>query len=123
MGPDIQTRRVQLRDRFASWTPCTLHERLDKCAAAYGDRPFVITDDRTISYAETAQWSRRLADGLAVLGRAARGPGRHAGGQLLGVHSAEVRDRPDRGGWSWKPLSGCAMSTWPGCSTIGRLVA
>ena len=68
MGPDIQTRRVQLRDRFASWTPCTLHERLDKCAAAYGDRPFVITDDRTISYAETAQWSRRLADGLAALG-------------------------------------------------------
>ena len=43
MGPDIQTRRVQLRDRFASWTPCTLHERLDNCAAAYGDRPFVIT--------------------------------------------------------------------------------
>jgi fatty-acyl-CoA synthase len=68
VGPDIQTRRVQLRDRFASWTPCTLHERLDNCTAAYGDRPFVITDDRTISYAETAQWSRRLADGLAALG-------------------------------------------------------
>ena len=23
--------------------PCTPHERLDNCAAAYGDRPFVIT--------------------------------------------------------------------------------
>ena len=28
----------------------------------------MITDDRTISYAETSQWSRRLADGLAALG-------------------------------------------------------
>jgi fatty-acyl-CoA synthase len=65
---DIATRRARLRDRFASWTPRTLHERLDEGAAAYGERPFVITDERTISYAETAQWSRRLADGLAALG-------------------------------------------------------
>ena len=60
MGLDIATRRAWLRAR--PWTPRTLHERLDECAAAYGPRPFVITDDGTISYAETAPWSRRLAD-------------------------------------------------------------
>ena len=64
----IDQRRAALRERFATWTPRTLHERLDECCAAYGMRPFVITDDRTVSYAETADWSRRLADGLAALG-------------------------------------------------------
>jgi fatty-acyl-CoA synthase len=68
VAPDIQTRRAQLRDRFAAWTPRTLHERLDDCAREYTDRPFVITGERTVSYAETADWSRRLADGLAALG-------------------------------------------------------
>jgi fatty-acyl-CoA synthase len=64
----IDQRRAALRERFATWTPRTLHERLDECCAAYGMRPFVITDDRTVSYDETADWSRRLADGLAALG-------------------------------------------------------
>jgi fatty-acyl-CoA synthase len=64
----IETRRARLRERFAEWVPRTLHERLDDCAAEYGDRPFVITDEQTISYAETADWSWRLADGLAALG-------------------------------------------------------
>jgi fatty-acyl-CoA synthase len=64
----IDQRRAALRERFASWTPRTLHERLDECCTAYGMRPFVITDDRTVSYDETADWSRRLADGLAAAG-------------------------------------------------------
>jgi fatty-acyl-CoA synthase len=65
---DIGTRRAQLRERFAEWVPRTLHGWLDACAREYGDRPFVITDERTISYAETAEWSQRLADGLVALG-------------------------------------------------------
>jgi fatty-acyl-CoA synthase len=64
----IDQRRSALHERFATWTPRTLHERLDECCAAYGMRPYVITDDRTVSYDETADWSRRLADGLAVMG-------------------------------------------------------
>ncbi|HEX4255836.1 MAG TPA: AMP-binding protein [Streptosporangiaceae bacterium] len=68
MALGIETRRARLRERFAEWVPRTLHERLDDCAAEYGDRPFVITGERTISYAETADWSCRLADGLAALG-------------------------------------------------------
>jgi fatty-acyl-CoA synthase len=65
---DIEMRRQELRERYAEWVPRTLHERLDDCAAQYGMRPFVITDERTVSYAETADWARRLADGLAALG-------------------------------------------------------
>jgi fatty-acyl-CoA synthase len=68
VAPGIEKRRQELRERFTEWVPRTLHERLDDCAAQYGDRPFVITDERTISYAETAAWSRRLADGLVSLG-------------------------------------------------------
>jgi fatty-acyl-CoA synthase len=65
---DIEQRRERLRERFASWTPRTLDAWLDHCADAYADRPFVITDERTVSYRETADWSVRLADGLAALG-------------------------------------------------------
>ena len=68
MALDIDSRRQELRERFAEWVPRTLHERLDDCAAQYGARPFVITDERTVSYAETADWARRLADGLAAVG-------------------------------------------------------
>jgi fatty-acyl-CoA synthase len=65
---DIERRRSLLRERFAEWVPRTLGDWLDHCAAQYPDRPFVITDDRTLTYAGTAQWADRLADGLAALG-------------------------------------------------------
>src|ERR1700759_34335 len=68
MALDIETRRQDLRERFAGWVPRTLHERLDDCAGQYRDRPFVITHDRTVSYEQPAQWLRRLADGLAAMG-------------------------------------------------------
>jgi len=69
--PDLRHlvgRRDALAQRFPTWTPMTLHERLEHCAATYADRPFVITDERTVTYAETAAWTARLADGLAALG-------------------------------------------------------
>ncbi|MEU2914838.1 class I adenylate-forming enzyme family protein [Streptomyces massasporeus] len=68
MTSEIERRREHLSARFPRWTPRTLHDWLDHCAARYGDRPFVITDERTIGYAETAEWAARLADGLAALG-------------------------------------------------------
>jgi fatty-acyl-CoA synthase len=46
----------------------TLGRFLDRCAAEHGDRPFVITDERTISYRETAEWAHSFADGLAAIG-------------------------------------------------------
>ncbi len=64
----IEARRSDLRSRFATWQPRTLDVWLDACATDYGARPFVITDDLTLTYAEVAEQSRRLADGLAALG-------------------------------------------------------
>jgi len=64
----IEERRQDLGQRFPVWRPTTLDGWLDACEAAYRDRPFVITDPVTYSYAEVADRSRRLADGLVALG-------------------------------------------------------
>ena len=68
MGASLEERRDALRRRFEEWTPMTLHERLARCAEEFGDRPMVITDDRTVTYADVAAWTGRLADGLVALG-------------------------------------------------------
>ncbi len=64
----IAVRREHLAHRFPAWTPRTLDAFLDYCVEHFAERPFVITDDRTMSYAETARRSAQLADGLAALG-------------------------------------------------------
>lgn len=61
-------RRALLEQRFPVWTPRTLAGALDHAAAEFPDRPLVITDDLSWSYAEVADRSRRLAAGLADLG-------------------------------------------------------
>ncbi|RZT84254.1 fatty-acyl-CoA synthase [Pseudonocardia sediminis] len=68
MTETIERRRAALEARFPVWSPTTLDGFLDRCAAEFGDRPLVLTDERTLTYAETQAWSRRLADGLAALG-------------------------------------------------------
>jgi fatty-acyl-CoA synthase len=78
----IDLRRQALRTRFSTWTPRTLDGWLDACAERYGDRPFVITDDLTLTYGQVVQWSRRLADGLVALGV---GPGQRVG-MLMANH-------------------------------------
>ena len=72
----IPARRAALLDRFAVWEPVTLSDFLHRTAAEYGDRPFVITDERSVSYAEVDAWASELADGLAALGV---GPGDRVG--------------------------------------------
>jgi fatty-acyl-CoA synthase len=74
--PDISVRRSRLRARHTPWEPSTLGDWLDRCAERFDDRPFVITDERTLSYTQTARWADRLADGLAALGVR---PGDHVG--------------------------------------------
>ncbi|UTI63650.1 AMP-binding protein [Paraconexibacter antarcticus] len=76
MPGTIDERRAALQARFGAWTPRTLGDFLDERAAAFADRPLVITDARTVTYAETAAWAARLADGLATLGA---GPGARVG--------------------------------------------
>lgn len=61
-------RQAALRARFETWRPTTLHGVLDDAAVAFGARPFVITPERTWTYAEVVAWSRRLAGGLRRIG-------------------------------------------------------
>ena len=68
VSDDIQARRAALDARFPVWEPVTLSGFLTRSAQSYRDRPFVITDERTASYAEIDAWASRLADGLAALG-------------------------------------------------------
>ena len=65
---DIHRRRATLAARFPAWRPTTLGDWLDDCARRYSERPFVITDDITMSYRDVAERSRRLAAGLSALG-------------------------------------------------------
>lgn len=48
----------------------TISQSLDAAAAEFGARPLVITDERTYSYLDMQDWSRRLASGL--IGRGVR---------------------------------------------------
>ena len=68
MSENIEARREALRARFPVWEPVTLSGFLTRSAEKYGDRPFVITDERTATYAEIDAWATRLADGLAARG-------------------------------------------------------
>ncbi len=65
--PSVADRQADTRAAFADWVPRTLHALLDHACARYADRPFVITDDRAWTYAEMADWSRRIAAGLLTL--------------------------------------------------------
>jgi fatty-acyl-CoA synthase len=76
LAGDIEQRRSRLRARHRSWVPRTLGGWLDDCADEFGGRPFVVTDEHTITYSETARWADQLADGLAHLGV---GPGQRVG--------------------------------------------
>ncbi|MGV0795410.1 class I adenylate-forming enzyme family protein [Mycolicibacterium elephantis] len=65
---EIEACRQELRDRFPVWQARSLVGWLDECANRYAERPFVITDDVTLTYADVAEQSRRIAAGLAGLG-------------------------------------------------------
>jgi fatty-acyl-CoA synthase len=81
----VEARRTALEQRFPEWPGWTLAEALDAAAAAHPDRPYVIAEDRTCTYAELAEWSRALARGLAAEGV---GPGENVA--LLLPNGAEL---------------------------------
>lgn len=68
MMGSVADRQQALRRALPVWEPRTLHGVLDAAAAATPDRSFVITDARSWTYAELADWSKRLAAGLVALG-------------------------------------------------------
>jgi len=68
MRPTVEQRRADLCAAHPTWRPRTLDQALREAAERYGERPLVLTDERALSYAETADWAARLADGLAAAG-------------------------------------------------------
>ncbi len=57
-------RRDDLAGRYPQWIVRSLSQQLDEAARDHPDRPLVITANRTLSYADIAAWSRRLASGM-----------------------------------------------------------
>jgi fatty-acyl-CoA synthase len=68
MTASVRERRQALEAAHAAWHPATLSEALDAAATRYPERPLILTDGRTYTYAEVREWSRRLAGGLIASG-------------------------------------------------------
>jgi fatty-acyl-CoA synthase len=66
--PPLSERRAALEARHPVWTPRALHEALDDAADRWPDRPYVVTDGATYSYAAIRDRSLRLAHGLVAAG-------------------------------------------------------
>jgi len=65
---ELAARRAALEEHHAPWRPRTLPALLDEVARAHPARPFVIGEQRTLSYAELSAWSTRIACGLIEAG-------------------------------------------------------
>lgn len=61
-------RRDALEARHPEWISRTTAQLLDAASTEFADRPFVLGDDHTYTYAEMQQWSIRLAAGLIAIG-------------------------------------------------------
>ncbi len=68
MTASVQDRRQSLEAAHPRWRALTLSQALDNAASRYGDRPLILTDDRSFTYAEVRAWSVRLAAGLVASG-------------------------------------------------------
>lgn len=64
----VAERQEALERRHPAWRSRRLDQQLDAAAAEFGDRPYVVTDERTWTYDELAAWSVRLARGLVEAG-------------------------------------------------------
>ena len=64
----FRERRAALAARYPEWIATTMDAHLARVAAAYPDRPFVLTDEATLSYAEVLRQSEDIAKGLRRLG-------------------------------------------------------
>ena len=61
-------RRQRLEGLFPLWKAATLSQFFDARAHRYPRRPLILGDERTYSYREMMEWSRRLASGLIACG-------------------------------------------------------
>ena len=67
MQSAVQERRDVIARRHPRWDEMTLDAYLDRAAADFGDRPLLLTDEVTLSYADVVEQSHRIAAGFAAL--------------------------------------------------------
>lgn len=65
--PTIE-RQNALEERFPVWRAQTLDAMLERAAAEFPEREFVVTDSASYSYREIKEWSDRIATGLVAAG-------------------------------------------------------
>jgi fatty-acyl-CoA synthase len=68
MTPTPAERREELERRHPEWVERTISQQFDHAAEEFAERPFFITAERTYTYAEMRDWSRRIASGLIARG-------------------------------------------------------
>jgi len=68
MQSAVQERRDAIARRHPRWNEMTLEAYLDRAAMDFGDRPLLLTDEVTLSYAQVVEQSHRIAAGFAALG-------------------------------------------------------
>lgn len=68
MARTFRDRHADVLKRHPKWRSRMLHEILDEAAAETPDRPCIITDSDTFTYADVTERSKRVAGGLAALG-------------------------------------------------------
>ena len=61
-------RRADLVARFPKWEVMTIAGLADKAAAAFPDRPLIVTDNGALTYSDVQFRSRRLASGMIAAG-------------------------------------------------------
>lgn len=69
--PELKTpaqRRASIEARYPKWEVMTISALQDKATREFGERPLILTADRTFSYREVQEQSRRLASGLIAAG-------------------------------------------------------
>lgn len=64
----IEDHRQVLEERWGPWGPMTLSQCFDSVVEQFPDRPFIITDDESLTYAHVAETSRRIASQLSRSG-------------------------------------------------------
>lgn len=68
MSASPESRREALDRAERSWRPMGLAGRFDTVAHRFPDRPFVVTDARSLTYRDVREWSALLARGLYDIG-------------------------------------------------------
>ncbi len=66
--PPVSERQAATARGFDPWRPRTLYDMLVHAAERHPDRPYLITDTRTWTYREMADWAASVAGGLVTAG-------------------------------------------------------